>query len=238
MRLIGFATGPCWRWLESTKDAIDVARLLRIRAVELTFGDKIELLKFRLSKNRLDYLRTLDYVSLHSPFRLKRDSVDQRELMAQLDVLENLYRLCKAKALVIHPLDLPGAEILDSYSFFVSTENLPRNRRLSCTEMVSILRRYEDIGLCLDVGHAYDWDRFEIARYVKLCGERISHVHMHGSCRRQDHLSLAKASNAFLKSVEPVRLLDVPVLIEEDLDKRSVAGIRHEIRLVKKILAW
>lgn len=216
---------------------IDYARQLDISGVELTFSSKEDLFSFRLSPKNEAWLKTLEYVSIHAPFRLIMKSKNEGELLKQLNVIEQLYQQVGAKNVVVHPNELPSQEILGEYKFRVSTENMSKKHKVSVEKMRDILENYPRIGLCLDVAHAYRWSKNETMSLVESFGDRITQVHFSGTYKGKDHLSLRGVTRNFLSSIEPIGRLDVPIVIEEDIKTRSVAYLNKELELVRKILS-
>jgi len=69
-RIISFALGNIWRWEKfKNRDAfIKYAKKLDINGIELTFATKEELFSFKLSSGNEKFLKSLEYVTIHSPF--------------------------------------------------------------------------------------------------------------------------------------------------------------------------
>ncbi|GAI60095.1 unnamed protein product, partial [marine sediment metagenome] len=86
-RVFSFALGNIWRWNTSTNRnvLIDYIRKLDISGVELTFATKEELYSFNLSRKNKHWLKSLDYVTIHAPFRLIEGSKDPEEVIKQLN---------------------------------------------------------------------------------------------------------------------------------------------------------
>ncbi len=212
-RIFGFATGNLWtskdmnRLLESIME-------IGVSGVELTFGTKGELYSFRLSNKNRSWLRKLEYVSVHAPFRLVAESDGEEEVARQLDIIQGLYDDVDARNVVIHPDNLPEPEILESYDFFVSTENLEKRRHVAIDDLKRIFRSYPKLGFCLDTSHAYTCSKEEATLLIRAFKNRISQVHFSGTYRNRRHQSLAHVTKDFLSSIQPVKKLDVPIVIE------------------------
>jgi len=236
-RSVSFATGNIWRQISEKNQAtaIDFIKKLGVDGVEITLATKEEVYNFRLNPSQKDWLAGLDYNSIHAPFRLIRDAKNQEEVEKQLEHIERLYKQIKAKNVIIHPLDIPAQNILDSYKIKVSTENLPKKRHVTIPMLREILRRHSEMGLCLDVAHAYSWSKNETLRLVKSFKNKITQVHLSARYRNRDHKPLKLATLAFMKSIEPIMNLNVPVVIEGGADNTNVRAVQEEIRRVKSL---
>lgn len=236
-KTFSFATGNIWRWnkSENRNILINYARKLdNISGVEITFASKEDLYLFRLSESNRRWLRTLDYVTIHAPFRLVRDSEDEEEVIRQLDMISKLYKDVNAKDVIIHPRDIPAKKVLGRYDFNISTENMPR-RSAPISYLKDVLDRHPKMRFCLDVSHAYIWSKHETGKLVRAFRNRISQVHLSGTYKRKSHQSLRCVTDEFMRSIEPVKDLDVPIIIEEDIKTKSLGYVRDEIEYIKRM---
>jgi len=234
-KMICFATGSIWRWAENRGELLSFIKKLHVQGVELTTGNISQFYKFRMSAKDISWLREMDRVSIHAPFRMKRDARSPKEVENILEMLEKMYQKTKATLVIIHPLDLPPLEVLSNYSMAISTENLPKNRKITIRKLKNIMAKYPEMGFCLDVGHAYSWDRFMVGKLVDAFRDRITQVHLHGCYRKKDHLSLRNVSKTYIKSLEPIRSLNVPLVIEEDMIFRNLAKLCEEVEYVHRV---
>lgn len=234
-RIISFALGNIWRWTESkNRDVlIKYAKDLDVSGVEVTFSSKEELYALKLSKNNEDWLKSLDYVTIHAPFGLVRKADNEQEVIKQLNLIARLYDKINAKNVIIHPQDLPKHDILKNYHFKISTENLPKNKYISISELEKILNKYPKIGLCLDVSHAYKWSKYETGKLVKTFSKKITQIHFSGTYKKKDHQSLRSVTKDFLFSIQPIKQLNVPIVIEEDIKNKSVKFLKEEVEYIK-----
>lgn len=236
-RIFSFALGNVWSWTTSKNrnDLIKYAKRLDVSGVEITFAYKEEIYAFELSKSNRDWLRQLDYVTIHAPFGLIRAAENEKEVIKQLEGISKVYEDVNAKAVIIHPRDLPSPEILKNYDFKVLTENLVKKSRFTLNDLRKTLRKYPNIGLCLDVSHAYLWSKYETNNLIEAFKDKISQVHFSGTYRRRDHQSLRKVSKDFLESVQPIKSLDVPIVIEEDIKIKSLDNLVKEVEYIKSL---
>ncbi len=146
------------------------------------------------------------------------------------------YNLVGARTVVIHADQLPPPEELDEYGFHVSIENLDKKKGIDIVQFSNVLERYAAAGVCMDVSHNYTWSPKETKMMVERFGNRITHVHFSAALRGKTHVSMGDAPEAFFRSIKPLQNLDVPIIIEEDMDCESVEEVESEIIDVKKVL--
>ncbi|MBN2052486.1 TIM barrel protein [Candidatus Woesearchaeota archaeon] len=236
-RVFCFALGNIWSWtkLKNRARLIKYAQKLDILGVELTMSTKEELLSFKMTDAQRQWLRNLDYVSIHAPFKLVRNSTDENDLIKQLDYIRTVYREVNAKNVIIHPNDLPNIKILSKYDMHFSTENLPKKRHITIKNLERILKKYKGMGLCLDVAHAYSWSRNETERLIRHFRDNITQIHFSGMYKGKDHVPLQSVSPTFLKSISNVKELNVPIVIEEDIRIEDLEFVKKEISYIKSL---
>jgi len=236
-KTFSFALGCLWRWHDSKNrgELIKYVEKLGVSGVEITLGYKEEISAFKISDKDKKWLKSLDYVSIHAPFSLLKEAKDQNEVISQLDAIKSLYQEVNAKNVIIHPDNLPSPKILEKYNFNISTENLMPRSKMGIAQMKKIFRKYPKNRLCLDVSHAYLWSELETKKIVDNFGEKISQIHLSGTYRKKDHQSLRGVTKKFLRSIEPIKELRVPIVIEEDIRKEK--GERYLMEEVEYIKA-
>ena len=230
--------GNIWRWGSSgnRNSLIDYVRGLDVTGVELTLATKKDLYSLKLSNENTLWLKKLDYVTIHAPVDLFEASENEKELSDQLDTLKKIYHQIDAKRVIIHPeMELIQSDILKEYPIQFSIENLPRKYNLSLSFLKNILDKYPNMEMCLDISHAYSWSKYETCKLVRAFKEKISQIHFSGSYRRKQHVSLRKVSKNFLFSIQPLNYLDVPIVIEEDLEIKSLQYVREELDYIKRL---
>ncbi len=235
-RIFSFALGNMWQWEESKNRDILIkyAKKLPISGVEITFATKKEVYLFKLSENSKSWLRSLDYVTIHAPFKLVAESENEEEIIRQLDIISKIYDNINAKNVIIHPDYLPKAEILKKYNFNISTENVTPDIGITIPGLRKILNKYSKIELCLDVSHAYLWSKYETSKLIKAFMDRITQIHFSGTYRRKPHQFFQKVTKDFLFSIQPIKKLNVPIVIEEDIKVKSLKFVKEEIKCIKE----
>lgn len=236
-RSINFAIGNIHKWgrSENRTELFQYLKHLPIDGVEITLATKRDLYAFNLSKEDEKWLRSFKWVSIHAPFRLVRKADNEEEVIKQLEVLFSLYKRIDAQNVVIHPLDLPAPEILNKFSFKVSTENMPKHKRVSIADFKKIFKKYPKVGLCLDVSHAYLCSEGETEELLKTFGKRITQIHFSGAYRNNDHQSLGVVTKKFFASIKPIFNLEIPIVIEIEIVKKSKKLLEKEVNLVRNL---
>ena len=235
MRKICFATGNFYTWHKDRNRLIDYVKKLDVDGVELTMGHKEELYSFKLSRANAEWLKKR-HVSIHAPFRLVRNSEDEKEVEKQLRIIERLYKRLDAKNVIIHPDDLPRPAILKKFDMKISTENMPKKKGITIDHLKDILKRYRNLGLCVDVAHAYFWGKEETRRLVRTFDKKITEFHFSCTYKRKDHLSLKKATRDFAYSIQPVIEHPATLVIEENMKDMKMKQVHEEVDHIKKLL--
>jgi len=235
-RIFSFALGNIWKWKPSINrnDLIDIVRELDVSGVEITFSTKEELYAFKLSNPNKNWLRSLDYVTIHAPFNLLAYS--KNEVLKQLDCLFSIYENIDAQNVIIHPkLNTKHSEILKNKEFNISIENLPPRFGISVSDLQKFMDTLPTVTLCLDVAHAYLWSKYETSYLTSSFENRISQIHFSGTYKRKDHQSLRIVSKDFLHSIQPILELNVPIIIEENMNIQSLEYVKEEIEYIKSL---
>jgi sugar phosphate isomerase/epimerase len=237
-RTFSFAIGNIWRWdnSENRNALIDYVRDLDVTGIELTLATKKDLYSFKLSNENTLWLKKLDYVTIHAPFNLFKESENEKDVYDQLDTMVTIYHQVDAKRIIIHPEPkLIQSDILKGYPVQFSIENLPRKHNFSISFVKTILDKYPHMDMCLDTSHAYSWSKYETCKLIQAFMKKISQIHFSGSYRKKMHVSLRKVSKNFLYSIQPLKYLDVPIVIEEDLEIKSLKYVRQELEYIKRL---
>jgi endonuclease IV len=218
-------------------DVIDVISKLDIDGIEYTYGkyynERIPL------KKDFDVLKNYSYVSIHSPFKLSLDLMDKKEFFSTFKKIEKDYKKMNAKNIVVHPTqnDFFPKKLNSKMNFVTENLNPKKGKNRPKLGFEKILNKNKNWGLCLDVSHAYGWGIEETERIVKKWKKRIKEVHFSNNRYHIDHLSFEKVSRDFLKSIEPLKELDVPIIIEEDMRYSKISEIKKEVERVRKIIS-
>ena len=204
-----------------------------ISGLELTMAFKNRLYKYKPNKVDLDWIKGLDYVSVHAPFKLVSSSENKSEQIKQLDALDLLYNKVNAKTLVVHVHECPDEDLLDNYNFNIALENMPIKEKLNNSEMTNKIAKSK-YGFCLDTAHADDFGKTEISKLYEKLGHKLRQMHLSASIKNKHHKPLTVATKSFLRSLRPVFKSKVPLIMEMAMPSFSKARVNKEIKYIKK----
>ena len=83
--------------------------------------------------------------------------------------------------------------------------------------------------------HSYTINKNETLKLVEAFKDRITQIHLSGTYRKKHHQSMRIVTKDFLKSIEPIFDLDVPIIIEEDIKIKDIGEVKKEISMIKKL---
>ena len=234
-RIISFSLGNIWRWSDSPDRSklIRYLKTLDISGVEIVFPTEQELNAFHLSGIDAQWLSGLPYTTIHAPFNLFSSHASEETILNQLNIISELYEKTHAKSVVFHPASCEKLAPLKDRDFHVTVENLPPGRHTGIPELHRIFNEYPEFSFCLDISHAYLWSKYETARLIRKFGSRLSQIHLSGTYRRKSHQSLQSVSRDFLQTIEDIKHLDVPLVVEEDFKVKSIAGVKEELIFIR-----
>lgn len=235
-RIFSFALGNIWRWEKNRADLVKYVRKLDVAGVELTIASPDDLFEFKLSDSDKKWLKNLEYVTIHAPFFGFGSNKDRNLVKKGLDCVFKLYKEVGAKNIVIHPDELPPKNLLKNYDFNILTENLEEKKHNYIADLKKIFAEYPKIGLCLDVSHAYTFNKNETKKLVKEFKSKITQIHFSGTYRKKCHQSLKNVSRDFLQSIKLLKGLDAPIVIEEDIKIKSIKYLKDELAYIKKLI--
>lgn len=236
-RPLSFSTGPMWPVIFDHNKRLEFLRSLDLRldGVEICLPYSDQVLEFTPTPANVEWMRSLTTVSIHAPFRMETDS-----LLEQMDKICGLYREIKAFNVIIHPNTLPEPGILAKHpDVRFSTENLPPNGNISRQGLGKILQRYTNLGLCLDVTHAFHWSADETGNLTHEFRDRLTQIHLSGGKKTLEHLPIQEASLRYMDSIRCLFNLDIPIVMEFDygnadnidLQKKIIEDVSHVQRL-------
>ncbi|MFA5931680.1 MAG: hypothetical protein WC821_05215 [archaeon] len=235
MQPLCFASGNLYQ-LNGKKDVWGMIANLNVDGVEVSYGKTLE--ERALYEKDFEILNNYDFVSMHSPFKLIFGAKSESEIEKNITKMYVDYKKANAKEIVIHPTENLSKRLIDKFDINWVTENLNpkkyQDRPRDGFEIV--LNENPSFNMCLDVSHAYDWGASETQRVVSKWKHRIKQIHFSNNRYHKDHLMFKKVSKDFLKSIDPIRELNVPIIIEEDMGTPNLQEIKEEIKRIRKIL--
>lgn len=232
--IISFALGNFWRFSQNQNraNALKWIQKLSVDGVELTLGKKEQFKTFRLNAKQKDYLSGLEYVSVHAPFRSAKKYSSPEEHEKDLNRVQEIYEDSHAQIVVFHPSYLPSKKLLKKFRFKIALENMEKEDRVSLQRLANLMRDYKT-SFCLDTSHAYEYGPFRTRLLLKHFEGHLQQIHFSANYRRHNHHPLTKASPAFLKSIEPLKETNVPIVIEEDFRRLNLPLAKKEIEWTK-----
>ncbi|MFA5358045.1 MAG: hypothetical protein WC308_03955 [archaeon] len=233
MPLVCFATGNFWRFA-NRKDFFERIRQFGFEGIELTLGKRFG--ERETPVKNFKWIKKKRYVSIHSPFKMVRIVESEEELLLMFRKIKQDYASANAKSLIVHPYEMPSEKILKKIGMNIVTENMENRKWQNRLSFERVLKKYPSVGLCLDVSHAYSWSPNETARIIKKWKPQIRQVHFSNCRYKKCHVGFAKVSEKFIKSIMPLKELDVPIVIEEDMRSFGIESTKKELLKIKEIL--
>ncbi len=233
------ATGNFWRLAQKSQNQSDILRFVKqfsCDGIEITFSRNEQLYKFKPDKSDLDFLSSKETVSLHAPFNFSSGCKTEDELEKNLEQLQFITKQTHAKRIVIHPNQMPPKKMLKKFRLPVITENMRKKNHVTQSTLEKIMQT-TGCGLCLDVGHAYSFDRNEANRLVHRFKNKIQQLHLHSVYRNKDHRQFQQPhTKTYLQSLAASLALNVPIVMEEEFTHFSVPLIRREIEKTRLLI--
>ena len=205
-----------------------------IDGLELTMAFKERIYGFKLNKEDKKWLKDLEYVSIHGPFKIINES--KKEQIKILDCFYDLYDKVNAKAMLFHVHDCPY-DLIDNYSWNIILENMPKKEKLNNKKATSKILKSK-YGFCLDVCHAYTISPKEIEYLYDLMKNKLIQIHLSSAFRTKEHRNLSTASESFLRALKPVLKTNVPLQLEinEMWKKENILkSVNKELKFARKL---
>jgi hypothetical protein len=237
MRALCFATGNLYRAI-GKENIFKTISQLNVDGIELTLGaDFVQRLP---SESDERFFKNYSLNSIHSPRNFSLEFVSQKEMIVGLDILEDYSKRLQSKSIILHPTQILPKNFLKYSQLNFLTENLNPMNGMNRPRLgyETALNENPSFGLCIDVSHAYDYGINEVEYIVKKWKHKIKQVHFSNNRYHKDHLSFKKVGKSFLKSIEPLRELTVPIVLEEDMKFTKVNEIKEELKRVRNILGF
>jgi hypothetical protein len=211
MKTVAFATGSFYKWQWSSDRILSYLEDIQCKAVELTFAYREDFYNKHI--NDYDYLNSLEYLSLHLPFRFTYKNDRETE-----EFLRDVLAFCKkasVKNLVIHPNkieDFSVISLLISSGMKVSFEILGKGTGLTVKDYDRLLGDFNDAMIVLDVTHALTHSYEHLDDLVSWLGDngRLSQIHVSNYSDGKEHTPL----NRDRKLLEKIEHFNVPFIIE------------------------
>jgi hypothetical protein len=231
---IGFSTG-CLHKVEGvdifSTDLLDQFRSLGCTAIELNALHEGHL--DRLESLSPHDLRGFEYISLHGPaidFTFK----DDKATTETLDRIESLHQRLVFQSVVIHPDRVEDWSILEKYIDRIpfSVENMDIRKPVA-KDIDDFDRFIQDqrYSVVIDLQHCLTNDSsHKLANdFLRIYSDRITHTHLSGYDKSQNHWPLFKTSQDEL--IRQARSVNKPIIIESTL--LSLSELALEMGYIK-----
>jgi hypothetical protein len=237
--IIGIPTGPQLEEMIYKKNIKlkEVFGQFNINGIELSMIFKSRLYNLKLDKIQLNWLKNLDYVSIHAPWKIISEAENKKEITTQMDKLYSLYDKTNAKMLIIHPEECPY-DLLDNYDMNYALENMPKKSLdINSLDYEEELKKIEETkyGFCLDVSHSYDFGPKETERLFEKFKNKLKEIHLSGTEGSKHHMFLIESSKKFLESLKPILKTKMPLILEINFPSLNKEKINKEIAFVKEL---
>jgi len=208
--------------------AVKKIRQLNVDGIEISFADP-NLLEGFFSNEVRNLLQKFKIVGMHLPTVKYQKNDKTRDVIRKCYCL---YRLLKADYAILHLHWIKDPDLFRGTKWNIVIENGGSRHGYLIKDMREFLKKNRRFKMVLDVNHAYESD--EINEYVKKLKNKIYAVHLGGGeiPGAAGHKLFHKAPEEYIKSCEPIKKLDCPVVIEsnwksnEELMKKELAFVR------------
>ena len=231
---ICISTGCVYKLSDDRNDLIEELRKLSPKGIELSFAYPEYLLEFDISKNNLDYLRTLKFNSIHSPWEniIYGKNKTSEEV---LNKISELYQQINARNVVFHKKQIENYNLIVDNNFVASIENDDwRKSKHSVEDIKIILDENKRFKFTFDFAHALSVSSSDVPQYINYFKDRLIEIHLSIIDKESEkHDFLHKYDNIEIRKL--LRLLkdsSIPVILE------SVVSGLEEIELLKREMEY
>lgn len=197
--------------LMSIDDALEVFMNYSFHGGELTFAKPKEFLSFEPSEKSKQYLRSLNYLSLHLPFRHKfgDDEVTKKIVEKALYIKNDLG--ISNFVLHHHQIQEPRyVQTIPSLCF----ENMDKKKGFSVNYYKEAVNDYA-AGFVLDTTHALTWSRAHLEELYNALNNDIRQLHY---SEYKDNMTHAPVYHDTNNLSSFVKKFDVPLILETNYE--------------------
>lgn len=231
---ICISTGCVYKLSDDKNDLIEELSKLFPMGIEISFAHPESLLSFNVSKNNLEYLRSLKFNSIHAPCK---DIIYGRNKMSEkaLQKISELYKQIDARNVVFHKDQIEDYGFIESSSFLASIENDDwRKSKHSIEDMQMLFNQNKEFKFTFDFAHALSVSSADIPKYIQCFKNRLIEIHLSiidkGS---EKHEFLHKYDNTEIrKLLQLLKSFFVPVVLE------GVVSSLTEMKLLEKEIEY
>ncbi len=216
-RMIGFSTGALAK--ANFRRGLRLVQERGIVAVELSALREEELPTLMESLGQLD-LRGFEYVSVHSPTKLRQMDEEHAIDWLQAAVQRNF-------PIVVHPDVMQKPEKWWQHlGSLLVIENMDKRKPggRTAAELAQFFDQLPKVGFCFDVAHAGQVDptMTEAAQMLRCFGSRMRQVHASGVSTASGHSRLSANASLSISRVSHLVPKEVPIILESPVDEESI----------------
>jgi len=236
---ICISTGFLYRLTNDRNEIINKTREFSPDGIELSFAHPQYLFDFIIDKENLKYLKSLQFISIHSPW--KEISYGNNQTCKDiLEVIEKLYKQVGAENVVFHVEKIEDINILKEYDFIASIENKDwRYDSVNTVEQIeAILNKNKSLKFTFDFAHALTVSPNDIPKYITKLKDRLIAIHLSMLNKQlKDHWFLHKYDSKQMRNLlNCLKDINVPIVLEcVASDWSEVPLIKKEIEYIKSI---
>jgi len=242
---IGFSTGSIYSWEESINKQIEILKQIGCNAIEINFG-VITDINEEISEENINYIKSLDYVSIHAPF-FKEDRTDltynnTQKIIDLIKKLEKSYFKLNAKTIIFHPNNIKDYSIFNNTKMNICIENMPIKRNISIEKLLELINKFPKFKIIIDTAHALTYDKNQLHKLIEKFKNEIQHIHF--SDRRyseykkkvSDHQQLLFCED--IEKFNVIKELNKPIIIEANIKDKinDMDNLKKEFNFVKEFL--
>jgi len=235
MKTVAFATGCFYKWQWNFDKIIAYLDDIHCKALELTFASIEDFYNSHINGVTFDYLNSLDYLSLHLPFRFTYKNDRETE-----DFIGDVLCFCKkasVKNLVIHPNrieDFSVISLLKASGIKVSFEILGKGKGVTLKDYDRLLCDFNDTMIVLDVTHALTHSYEHLDYLVSWLGRngRLSEIHVSNYSDGKEHTPV----NRDRKLVGKIEHFNVPFIIEVTYSPGDLKSSGRDFTFLRDVL--
>lgn len=235
---ICLSTGCVYKLSNNRNDLIEELRKLSPSGIELSFAYSEYLLQFDISRDNLDYLRTLKFNSIHSPW--ENITYGRNKISGEvLNKISELYQQINARNVVFHKTQIDNYNVIVDNNFVASIENDDwRKPEHNVEDMKNILNKNKRFKFTLDFAHALSVSPLDIIKYADCFKSKLIEIHLSMMDKvLGKHDFLYKYDSQEIRSLcEPLKAFSIPVVLEAAISSTEEMGLlEKEMEYIKKL---
>ena len=243
-RLMCISTG-CFHSRHVKKEApanekIKLCSKLDVDGIELIFAHVEHLANFKLNKESVNILKNMKFNTIHLPFYQKikksEDFIfnDSPLVKRVMNKAYRLYDQIDAKNIVIHSNLVKNYELFDVLNYQHSIENMEFKHHFKISDYSKILKENPSFKMVFDTTHAGEGK--EMHTLIKNFKNKMIYCHLSSNYFNHLHIPFHVLNKEYLKPFEPIKKLNMPVILESQIGAKTINEYKKEVDFVRKWL--